>query len=90
MSEILNEYRKEINKIDNDIIDIIKRRMKVSIKIGKYKKDNNIEVLNTGREKEVLDNIIKHNNDDGELCLEEEFIKELWLNLMNYSKKIQL
>ena len=90
MSEILNEYRKEINKIDNDIIDIIKRRMKVSIKIGKYKKDNNIEVLNTGREKEVLDNIIKHNNVDNDLFLEEEFIKELWINLMNYSKKIQL
>lgn len=90
MSEILNEYRKEINKIDNDIIDIIKRRMKVSIKIGKYKKDNNIKVLNTGREKEVLDNIIKHNNVDNDLFLEEEFIKELWINLMNYSKKIQL
>lgn len=90
MSEILNEYRKEINKIDNDIIDIIKRRMKVSIKIGKYKKDNNIKVLNTGREKEVIDNIINHNNDDGDLCLEEEFIKELWTNLMNYSKKIQI
>ena len=83
MSEILNEYRKEINKIDNDIIDIIKRRMKVSIKIGKYKKDNNIKVLNTGREKEVLDNIIKHNNVDNDLFLEEEFIKELWINLMN-------
>ena len=90
MSEILNEYRKEINKIDNDIIDIIKRRMKVSIKIGKYKKDNNIKVLNTGREKEVIDNIINHNNADGDLCLEEEFIKELWTNLMNYSKKIQI
>ena len=89
MSEILNEYRKEINKIDNDIIDILKR-MKVSIKIGKYKKDNNIEVLNTNREKEVLDNIIKHNNVDNDLCLEEEFIKKLWINLMNYSKKIQL
>jgi chorismate mutase len=89
MSEILNEYRKEINKIDNDIIDIIKRRMKVSIKIGKYKKDNDIKVLNTGREKEVIDNIINHNNVDKDVCLEEEFIKDLWINLMNYSKKIQ-
>ena len=89
MSEILNEYRKEINKIDNDIIDIIKRRMKVSINIGKYKKDNNIKVLNICREKEVIDNIINYNNVDKEVCLEEEFIKELWINLMNYSKKIQ-
>ena len=89
MSDDLNEYRKVINKLDNEIIDIIKQRMKVSIKIGKHKKDNNIKVLNTGREEEVIDNIIKHNNVDKDLCLEEEFIKELWTSLMNYSKKIQ-
>jgi chorismate mutase len=89
MSDDLNEYRKVINKLDNEMIDIIKQRMKVSIKIGKYKKDNNIKVLNTGREEEVIDNIIKYNNVDKDLCLEEEFIKELWTSLMNYSKKIQ-
>ena len=89
MSNDLNEYRKVINKLDNEMIDIIKQRMKVSIKIGKYKKDNNIKVLNTGREEEVIDNIIKYNNVDKDLCLEEEFIKELWTSLMNYSKKIQ-
>jgi len=89
MSDDLNEYRKVINKLDNEMIDIIKQRMKVSIKIGKHKKDNNIKVLNTGREEEVIGNIIKYNNVDKDLCLEEEFIKELWTSLMNYSKKIQ-
>ena len=89
MSDNLNEYRKVINKLDNEMIDIIKQRMKVSIKIGKHKKDNNIKVLNTGREEEVIGNIIKYNNVDKDLCLEEEFIKELWTSLMNYSKKIQ-
>ena len=89
MSEDLTEFRKEINQIDNDLINNIKKRMKISIKIGKFKKDNNIKILNTNRDKEVIDNIIKYNNIDQELYLEEDFIKELWIILMKYSKKIQ-
>ena len=87
MSEDLTNFRNEINEIDEELIKILKNRMDISIKIGKYKKENNIQVLNTNREKEVIDNIMKYNNKHN-AQLEEEFIKELWTLLMNYSKKI--
>ena len=89
MSEILDGYRKEINKIDENIIDILKERMKVSIKIGEHKKERKLKVLHADREKEVIENIIKYNNINKEMVFDEEFIKELWKVLMNYSKKIQ-
>ena len=89
MSENLSNLRKEINEIDEELIKIIKKRMDVSVKIGKFKKENNIEVLNTNREKEVIANIMNF-NDKINANLEEEFIKELWILLMNYSKKIQV
>tara|TARA_A100001015_G_C14784116_1_gene630359 strand:+ start:148 stop:417 length:270 start_codon:yes stop_codon:yes gene_type:complete len=88
MSENLDDLRKEINKLDINILDLIKKRMEVSIKIGNYKKKNKIDILNSGREKEVISNLIKYNNINN-INLEEEFINDLWNLLMKYSKKIQ-
>ena len=88
MSEDLATFRNQINEIDEELIKILKKRMDVSIKIGKFKKENNIQVLNTSREKQVINNIMDYNNKN-KIDLEEEFIKELWTLLMNYSKKIQ-
>ena len=86
MTDTLENYRNEINKIDKLLVDIIKQRMKLSLKIGKYKKDNNMEILNSNREKEVVNKINEYNKKETEIILEDEFIKDLWTTLMNYSK----
>ena len=85
---MLNNYRNEINKIDDQIINLLKERMLISKKIGDFKKENNIPVLNSNRESEVLNRIINYNNNIG-FKLEENFIKNIWTNIMDYSKQIQ-
>ena len=90
MTDTLENYRNEINKIDKLLVDIIKQRMKLSLKIGKYKKDNNMEILNSNREKEVVNKINEYNKKETEIILEDEFIKDLWTTLMNYSKRLQI
>tara|TARA_B100000524_G_C23652305_1_gene370547 strand:- start:2518 stop:2787 length:270 start_codon:yes stop_codon:yes gene_type:complete len=89
MDNKLEKYRSQINDIDKKILDLIENRMSLSFKIGTYKKENKIPILNSNREKEVLDLLNKYNNDNS-LNLEEEFINELWINIMSYSKKIQV
>jgi monofunctional chorismate mutase len=89
MDNKLEKYRSQINDIDKKILDLIENRTSLSLKIGAYKKENNIPILNSNREKEVLDLLNKYNNDNS-LNLEEEFINELWINIMSYSKKIQV
>ena len=36
MSDILDNYRLQINNIDEELINLLKKRMKLSVKIGKY------------------------------------------------------
>ena len=74
--------------------------MSVSIKVGKFKKENNITILNSNRENEVLERLVNKNNsidltDINRTCvnnnikIDDNFIKNLWINLMDYSKELQ-
>jgi chorismate mutase len=45
----LEELRSEIDKLDEELIDILARRMKIVEEIGKYKKENNITILQLKR-----------------------------------------
>ena len=80
--------RDEINKIDMSLLNLIKQRMQVSLKIGEYKKKNNIPILDSTREKILIEKIIDQNNNT-QFKLDEKFIKSFWNNIMSYSKKLQ-
>ena len=84
----LETFRFEINSIDTEILKLLDKRMKISKKIGDYKKSNNIQVLDKSREKIVIDNLVSKNSNMN-LNLNEELIKNLWNNIMSYSKNIQ-
>jgi len=48
-AHILEELRSEIDKLDEELIDILSRRMKVVEEIGSYKKANKITILQLKR-----------------------------------------
>ena len=58
----LEELRVEIDKIDNELIELFQKRMEVAVKIGEYKKNNNIPVLNSQREREKLNDVASKAN----------------------------
>ena len=45
----LEELRSQIDKLDDTILDILDKRMKIADQIGQYKKDNNMAILQTKR-----------------------------------------
>ena len=47
----LSEIRVEIDAIDNQLIDLFKRRMDCAKEVGLYKKERGIPVLNRQRER---------------------------------------
>lgn len=53
MSE-LEQYRARIDAIDRQIVPLFLERMAVTGKVGEYKKENGLPVLDSSREKEVL------------------------------------
>lgn len=51
----IKELRKEIDAIDDEMIPLFERRMNVAKQVAEYKRAAGVTVLQSGREKEVLD-----------------------------------
>jgi chorismate mutase len=79
--DTLSELRTEIDQLDDEIMQRLARRMKVSEKIGEYKRDNNVTILQVNRWEEIMKSRIA-------LCkamgLSEEFTTEL-LRLVHHA-----
>ncbi|MBK7807704.1 MAG: bifunctional 3-deoxy-7-phosphoheptulonate synthase/chorismate mutase type II [Saprospiraceae bacterium] len=67
----LDRMRKEIDMIDEEIMNILASRMKIAREIGLYKKENNMTILQSERWKEVLSKFVSRGTQNG---LGEEFI----------------
>lgn len=50
----LDQMRNDIDAIDSQIAELFRKRMETSLDIARYKKEHNIPILNSSREKEVL------------------------------------
>jgi chorismate mutase len=71
----LEDLRHEIDKYDDKLMDIFEHRMAVARKIGEYKKQNNITILQTSRWDEILRDKIVQAAKKG---LGEEFIVKVF------------
>lgn len=83
--EKLTEYRQEIEAIDSELAELLVRRMKLSKKIGEYKKENGLPIYDPKREEELkIKNI---------LAVEQEYQKayrEVFEVILKVSKDLQL
>ena len=61
MSQI-DKLRKQIDKIDFQILDLLKKRSKIAENIGKEKKSNNL--FRPERQANILRNILKKNGNN--------------------------
>ncbi|HEY8387803.1 MAG TPA: chorismate mutase [Parasegetibacter sp.] len=51
----LEKLRDQINQLDDELLQLLGQRMKIADKIGQYKKENNIVILQTNRWNEILE-----------------------------------
>ena len=72
---ILNNLRKEIDVIDDELLNLIAKRMNISEKIGDFKKEHKVTVLQMDRWKSVMED---HINKGVNLGLNEESVKEIF------------
>ncbi len=54
-TESLTELRSQIDKLDDELLELLTRRMRVSRDIGQYKKEHNMPVLQARRYEELLE-----------------------------------
>lgn len=85
----LNNLRAQIDVIDNQLIDLLGKRMKVADGIGKLKKEKNVAVLQSKRWNEILGKMVLQGEEKG---LSEEFTLKLFKAIhqesINHQEKI--
>lgn len=85
----LIHLREQINQVDDELLTLIGQRMKIADKIGTYKRENNITILQTNRWNEILERAF---NKGEQLGLSKEFIVRYFdavhLESINHQNKI--
>ena len=54
-TEGLEEYRKQINELDSQLLELFTKRMEVCYRIAEYKQANGLQVFHPDREQRVID-----------------------------------
>ncbi len=85
----LDKLRQQINHLDDELMQILGQRMKVAEQIGKYKKENNITILQTNRWNSILERAFAKGE---KLGLSKEFITKYFdavhMESINHQNKI--
>ncbi len=86
-TENLSELRNQIDECDNQIIEILSKRMRICREIGTYKKEHDMTILQTGRYNEILDK----RGAQGALCgMDSDFIKHVFEAIHEESVRQQM
>lgn len=86
-TEGISQLRKQIDELDNQMMELLAKRMRVCREIGQYKKDHNMTVLQSARYSEILDK----RGAQGALCgMSPEFVAKVFESIHEESVRQQM
>lgn len=86
-TESLDALRRQIDELDNSLIELLSKRMRVSREIGQYKREHDMTVVQTGRYTEILEK----RGAQGVLCgMSGEFVKNIFESIHEESVRQQI
>ena len=80
----LNELREQINEIDREIVELYGKRMETAREIGRYKREHNLPVLDSERERNLLNKVAEQAGNDNE-----QGVRALYHLLIDHSRMRQ-
>lgn len=80
--QLLKPHRHAIDKLDREIIDLLRKRYDIIDAVSLIKKKHNIPALLQDRVNEVRENAANYAN---ELKLDTNFIRSLWAQIIQHS-----
>lgn len=84
--ENIDQLRSRIDVIDENLLGLLASRMQISRKIGEYKKENNIAILQTSRWDSILEDMVRKGADCG---LSEKFVTAVFNAIHEASVQVQ-
>ena len=85
-TESLSALRRQIDDLDNSLLELLARRMRVSREIGQYKKEHNMPILQAQRYDEILQKRISQAEQMG---MDTEFMKTVLVAIHEESVRHQ-
>lgn len=86
MNREIDNWRKQIDLLDEKILNLLAKRTKIVQEIGQFKRNQNIPVVDKARWDRLLISLLSKSNKVG---LSKEFIVKLFNLIHQYSVKIQ-
>ena len=80
----ISELREQINEIDHEIVELYGRRMETARAIGRYKREHNLPVLDSERERSLLNKVAEQAGEENE-----QGIRALYHLLIDHSRMRQ-
>ncbi len=85
----LSLLRERIDQVDDELLTLLNRRMKIADEVGEYKKENNLTILQTARWNDILERALTKGN---ELTLSKEFLVKYFdavhMESINHQNKV--
>jgi chorismate mutase len=85
----LEKLREQINQIDDELMQLLGQRMKIADRIGNYKKENNITILQTNRWNSIIEKAFQKGE---KLGLSKDFVTKYYdavhMESINHQNKI--
>ena len=86
-TEGINMLRKQVDELDNELMNLLSKRMRVCREIGQYKKEHNMTVFQANRYSEILD---KRGAQGSLLGMSPEFIAQVFESVHEESVRQQV
>ena len=86
IKERLLQLRKNIDRVDEELLKVLNRRARLVIEVGQIKQKENIQVLDPDREAQLMSRLSALN--DGPI--EDEMLKDLFQSIIDILKKFQV
>ena len=88
MEEQLKKLRDEIDKIDNEILSLLNKRMEIVKKVGELKNNTNAPIYRPEREKEIIDRLVALSKKQNGLLGKDE-IEAIFLEIFAVSRSLE-
>lgn len=82
----LEEYRKQIDALDQEVVDVLARRFDVVRKVGAFKRGSSMEAIQPARAQAVKDRAVRMGQEAG---LDADFVRRLYEVLIDYAHDLE-
>ncbi|MGN1411267.1 MAG: bifunctional chorismate mutase/prephenate dehydratase [Oscillospiraceae bacterium] len=84
MDRDLTSLRSEIDKIDDEILELFQKRMEINVGVAEYKQAHNMPIFQSGRENEIIEKVKEKSPENLQ-----NGVESLFLQIMDIGKSIQ-